>query len=331
MITSFTTAIRTIFLSVMFFGSIVLQAYNPNNEKVIICGVGKNIAPFLSNMIGKIEALGKNFKDYTVIIYENNSTDQTVQFLKQWAKANQKVMIISENLSPEQLYNRTRGHALTNKAPCRMELIAYARNIVLEKAMSKDFGDFNFVIMTDLDFAKGWNVQEVLSSFTTLIEWDCIAAHSIYNDSYYYDRFAYRDCQYPLGPELLGEGFWTTPCRYPIYLNYRSGFKKVYSAFGGIALYRKEALKNCSYSGHVTKDLEKLMLEIINNKMDKGNCQYRLYKKIVGINNTELPIVFQANCGYDSPVVCEHSTLHASMILNGYDKIYVNPSMICSY
>src|SRR5947209_18049 len=128
---------RILFVSIVTFGC-MLQAYDYKNEKVIICGVGKNIAPFLPNMIRKIESLGKSFKDYKVIIYENNSIDETVSLLNKWAKDNPKIMIISETLTSEKLAMRTIGHALRDKAPNRMELIAYGRNEVLKRAMSKD-------------------------------------------------------------------------------------------------------------------------------------------------------------------------------------------------
>lgn len=308
-----------------------LQAFNVKNEKVIMCGVGKNIAQYLPNMIQKIEALGNCFKDYSVVIYENNSRDQTVHLLNKWASVNSKITVISETLNSEQLYKRTIAHAKRDSAPCRMELIAYARNEVLKKAMSEQFNGYNFVIMTDLDFSRGWDIRGVLSSFDSPIAWDCIAANSIDGSGNYYDRYAYRDDQFPLGPELIGEDFWQGLGKFPVRIPTGSEFIKVYSAFGGIAIYRKEALKDCQYSGYVTADLEKLMFDVIN-KMPKWHLQYQHYRKLLlGIDDSPLPVRFQANSGYDSPVVCEHSTLHASMSINGYRRIYVNPAMVCYY
>lgn len=353
---------------------------DPKDEKVIICGTGKNIAFALPNMMSKIEHLGHCFKDYRVIIYENNSTDSTKTILTQWAKTNNKIIIISETLTPQQLYARTKIHTLKNQAPNRMELIAYGRNEILKRVFNKNFNDFNFVIMTDLDFTKGWEVTDVLSSFNLAIPWDCIAANGITLDNFYYDRYAFRDTHFPLGPELINEKFWHDVDHQHIKFAYNSEPKQVYSAFGGIAIYQKQSLENCRYSGTVTEDLKKLMFDIINNKTEKTNAHYIAYQKILlnsykyqflfpfspksiskkslihskcqtilhmpskkttrngypTKNNfddslPQLPVIFQPYWNYDAPAVCEHVPLHASMILNGHDKIYINPALICRY
>lgn len=289
-------------------------AIDPSKERVIICGVGKNIAPFLPNMIQKIERLAYCFKDYRIIIYENNSTDKTKKLLKKWSKTNSNVLIISENLSKKQLHNRTIYHAISDQAPCRMELISYARNQVLTKAMDHEFHNFKFIIMTDLDFYKGWDVPGVLSSFACPLEWHGITANCIDGNANYYDRYAYRDEQFPLGPEILGEDFWRNleNSRFKISIN--DNFRKVYSAFGGIGIYKRVALRNCKYFGHITPDLKDLL------------------QHIFALDNAYLPpIKFQKNSGYDGPVVCEHVTFHASMIQKGYDRLYINPQMRCFY
>lgn len=302
----------------------------PRNEKLLILGVGKNIAPCLPHMIRSIETLGEQFKDYHVIIYENNSTDQTADVLSLWMLQNPKVTIISEYLSPEQLHARTKSHALRDKAPCRMELIAYARNTVLKQAMRDEYNDYNYVVMTDLDFKHGWSVDDVIASFNCVDEWDCIAANGVHGDRYHYDRFAYRDEQFPLGPELLGEEFWRVRLEQPIAFAPGAPVKQVYSAFGGIALYKKASLKDCWYSGYVTDDLMRLSDQIIA-RLKPDHLYFRIYTSLINTSKKPLPLVFIANSGYDLPVVCEHTTLHASMIRKGHDKIYVNPKLICYY
>jgi hypothetical protein len=313
-----------------FFASHLAAFVSTRDEKLLILGVGKNIAPCLPNMITKLEQLGSHFKDYHVIIYENNSTDQTADVLNLWMLQNPKVTIISEYLSPEQLHARTKSHALRDKAPCRMELIAFARNHVLKQAMRDEYSDYNYVVMTDLDFRHGWSVDDVIASFNCVDEWDCIAANGVHGDRYHYDRFAYRDEQFPLGPELLGEEFWRIRLEQPIAFEPGSALKKVYSAFGGMALYKKSSLKDCWYSGYVTDDLMHLSVQIINN-LQPGHLYFKVYSHLIGKTSKPLPLVFIANSGYDLPVVCEHTTLHASMILKGHDKIYVNPKLLCYY
>lgn len=325
--------IRFLFLATLFSTTSLFAQYDTKQQKIIICGVGKNIARCLPNMMRSIDTLGSFFKDYRVIIYENNSTDNTRAILTGWAKQNPKVTVFSETVSAEQLLTRVQSRARRDQAPCRMELIAYARNQVLAAAMQDTYNDYSFVLMTDLDFMRGWNPKDVLQSFSIQEDWDCIAAHSIAGGYVHYDRYAFRDPQFPLGPELIGEDFWADVGRKPLTIHPNSGLKRVYSAFGGLAIYKRQSLKGIRYSGFITEDLTILMDKIINEEIPTDHPQYLTYKSTIGYNTKsgKLPIQFQPNSGYDGPVCCEHSTLHASMMLNGHDKIYVNPNMICKY
>jgi hypothetical protein len=314
-----------------------IQAVNDvSNDKIVIIGTGKNIEPSLTAMQLKIEQVGNNFKDYRVFIYENNSTDKTAELLKAWTHKNPKVTVMSETLSPEQLHARTRGHSVKNGSACRMELIAYGRNQVLAKALAAEFDDFKFVLVTDLDFLAGWTVKDVLKACAIKQPWDCLAANSIKLGwkglhSAYYDRYAYRDKEFPLGPETIGSEFWRHLRKYPLIIEPDTGLKKVFSAFGGVAIYKRESLKGCEYCGYVTDDLKILLDRILNEKVSHDNPYYRTYVQLIDQQTTPLPVIFRANCGYDATVACEHVTLHASMILKGHDKIYVDSDLICRY
>ena len=124
-----------------FFAAIIFHGcLNGYGQKVIIGGVCKNVERALSNIIKNFEKLGSLFKDYAVVIYENNSTDNTASRLKKWAKSNKSVVIISENLSPDKI------------SPIRTVKIANARNRVLEEIKHLKYKDYEFFIMADLNF-----------------------------------------------------------------------------------------------------------------------------------------------------------------------------------
>ncbi len=218
-----------------------------------------------------------------------------------------------------------------DQAPNRMEMIVYGRNYVLNRAMKSDYDDYKFLIMTDMDFRRGWVVSEVLDCFNIEQEWDAITANGINGGTNYYDRYAFRDEKFPLGPELIGEYFWADVSRKPFSLRRSSDLKKVYSAFGGLGIYKREALMGCSYAGYVTEEYRQFLEYLINNVIADNNQQLQTYKKIIGINQKPLPVKFQANCGYDGPVCVGHATMHACMITQGHDKIFVNPKLRCIY
>lgn len=298
------------------------------NQKVLICGICRNVSFAIPNTIKSIETLGSCFADYAVIIYENNSSDSTAPLLTQWACSNARVNFVSEIIPTEQL------------APARTIRIANARNIVLQLAQDPKYCDFKYLIMADLDFKEAWPVDEIVKTIESEIDWDCVSANGIYPNGDYLDRYAFRDKQFPLGPELIQHGFWNDVCQKPVKITGKD-WASVYSAFGGLAIYKTASIINFSYSGIVTKGLEEFY-KIIILSLPVNHHHLKLYLKQNHLNSTNdllsIPLNFQWNSMWDNNpayykdvTCCEHVTLHAAMFLHGFDKFYINPKMIMRY
>ena len=67
------------------------------NKTASICACAKNVEEHLPLSISKIEMISSAFKEVKIFIFENDSTDNTLSILKDWAKKNQSVKIISES------------------------------------------------------------------------------------------------------------------------------------------------------------------------------------------------------------------------------------------
>lgn len=327
----------------------------PLPQKVVMCGVCKNVAARVPYSIKIMEKIGQLFSDYRVVVYENNSTDNTPQILKQWAEANPRVFAISENLSKaeqEKLFiNR-----LDNGEFFRPECISRARNIVLDVALSEEYKDFEFLIWMDMDFKLEPSYAGIQEVFETTREWDAVFAYGIDPVGAFWDWFALRNDEHPIGAELLGNDWWYLPRKGKMVLSAQDDWYPVYSAFGGCGIYKKSSLVGCHYSAWVTRDLEKFYHNLIQTK--KSNPLVKKYlgelntlKKRVTIREVQqkLPDIRDQKTGvitdgnyediawrmssfvYKYPSVCEHVTLHASMIVNGHDKLFINPRLIFRY
>lgn len=313
-------------------------------DKVLILGIGKNIEGSLSNTISSIEKLGSHFLDYQVIIYENNSTDETKKLLKKWAAKNTHVKVVCETISEGKIAKQTRM-----KIRNRTEILAWARNRVLDIAMESKFDSFKYVVWADLDFTIPWDVDNVVDTILhPEQDWDAVLANGSY------DLFALRDPQFPIGFELLGNLYWERldTIRSQLVLDKKGPWRKVYSAFGGMGIYKRDAIKGCRYSGAITKDLEKMMSSILD-AMDPSICFFDDYKnllkkmKVIDLKQERLShrksypkdlgvrmcnkeglgkvVWFSCTDNYSMPWTCEHLTFHASMALKGHDKIFINP------
>lgn len=316
------------------------KSSSPCNKdaKTLICGVCRNVEKAVKNTIENIEELSKRFKDYAVIICEDNSNDKTVALFLDWAKTNSKVIFQSEKYSDE---NSVREVKITR-----------ARNRVLKIAKDKSFNDFDYLIMADLDFLTPWPIDEIVNTTLTKRNWDCVSANGIFEKGYYYDRYAFRDSHFPLGDELIRTFFWddvrTIKLVYP---TYEKEWFPLFSGYGGLAIYKRKSIIDFSYSGEVTEDLAKYYEKIIS-KIGIQNKQIAEYNKTL-VNEKLLQEKSQkidskmimesakisvqelfSDKGLKSPVetlCCEHLPLHASMALNGFGHFYLNPKLVMKY
>lgn len=320
-----------LFQVLIFFSHASFLQSEPINSTVIICGICRNIESAVNNTIENIEKLGKSFKDYGVIIYENNSQDQTVIKLLEWAQKNKKVFFITEKLTPDQ------------EPASRTEKIARARNQSLSMIKNSKHKNFEYLIMVDLDFKSSWPIDEICKTIEEGGDWDCVSSNGVATErEMYWDRYAFRDKYYPFGPELNGDSWWHDIFNLDkgIYLKDEDSWRPVYSAFGGLAIYKMKSILNFSYSGLVTLDLQEYYKKILLESL-KDNKQIQSYLQLNGLTAsrdlTKVPIIFRNNtfnefpAGYQPITCCEHVPLHASMALNGFGKFYVNPKMVMRY
>jgi hypothetical protein len=298
-------------------------------EKVIICGVCKDTEKAVNFTIDNIESLGKRFADYAVIIYENNSSDNTSALYQKWAMHNHRVHFVSEVFKPSELCHS------------RTENIARARNVVLSLARDSQYDGFKYLIMADLDFFKvPWPIREILAVTELPLEWDCVCANGVNQDENILDIYSFRDARFPLGPEVMGDRSWWDKMDQIRFKMEGDDLWPVYSAFGGLAIYKRASIIQFSYSGVVTEDLRKYYRQILLSTSQK-HPQVQEYLQNLGLPQdsdlSTIPVEFRVNAVWehandpDIQSCCEHVTLHASMSINGFGKIFINPKMKMTY
>jgi hypothetical protein len=206
-----------------------------NKSSLLICGISRNDEETLPLAIRRIEKTGSCFKDYGVVIFENDSTDRTPDILRSWERENPRVRILSESL---------RGLPISSRS--RFERLAYCRNrYVDDMNAAAEYDRCEWVMVVDMDLRGGWSVDGLASTFADA-GWDAVASVSLgyhYLRKTYYDTFALK----PKGIlkknwsyRLFGEG-WQFRRNDPLI--------PVQSAFGGLALYRRDIFRTRRYSG----------------------------------------------------------------------------------
>jgi len=172
----------------------------------------------------------------------------------------------------------------------RIDKMAMLRNYYLEY-IDKQGWIADYLIVVDLDVVQ-INLEGLLSSFSSKIEWDAVSAfgYSLGPNlkRRYHDTYAltlYGDENMPQTEKKIK----SLMALYPVVKNY-GDWIRVFSAFGGLTIYRFEAIKGLRYT-----------CPSLRNNDDRVEVR------------------------------CEHYSLYKQMAERGYDKVFINPAMTLKY
>jgi hypothetical protein len=257
--------------------------------KCCICGTVKNCGPYLNNVFKNIEKIGSLFDDYKIFLYYDNSSDNTLEKIREYGEKNPRLCIYINNdkLSKYRTFRIAKG---------RNKCLDYIR---------KNCSDYEYFIMMDMDDVNSNNVNEhVLQKYLLRKDWDSLS----FNKDPYYDSWAlsikpyYLSCDHFIGIDVRGIIiFYITN----LLKNTPPGkLLQCASAFNGFAIYRTEKFLNCSYS---------------------GKLNLKLFPKTIVENNINL---FGSNFNYNYIEDCEHRSFHVEAIIKNNARIRISPEIM---
>ena len=209
------------------------------DSRVIITGLARNVGAILPLTIRRIENLARCFADARVVVYENDSSDNTRLLLARWAAGNRRVEAISEVLDDP----------VNPASRCldRAGRMAFYRGRCQERILEQG-GRFDAVIIIDFDVQGGFSIDGIASSFGWP-GWDFVGSNGLIcrrdglqmNALRQYDTWALRfdEALTPLSTAAAGG------------IVYERGTPLVplTSCFGGLGIYSMDAYRAGSYSG----------------------------------------------------------------------------------
>lgn len=219
------------------------------NKSLIICSIVRNAEVGLARNIPVINDLCTYFKDYKIVVYENDSKDNTKYILQKWqAQFPEKVHVSVNNLGAKSTIPQSKE---VNVNPFfssqRISRMVNLRNQYIEYIKKNNWSS-DYVMVVDLDVAQ-LNLSGILSSFTSNIQWDAVTAFG-YSISpklkrRYHDTYALTMWGDENNPQ--------TEAKIKEYADSLGKLKptddwvRVFSAFGGLAIYKYEAIKDIKY------------------------------------------------------------------------------------
>jgi hypothetical protein len=221
---------------------------NLSESTIIICGIVRDCGRNLEKNIRTINELCDLAKDYHVVIFENDSADNTKKIVTDWANARRNIHI---SLNDFNTITIPKKHSTVNPlfSVYRNEKMAGYRNFYLEYIEKEELpGDY--VIVVDLDIRKIY-LDGVVSSFSSRYDWDAVTANGssrAFASKFrkrYHDTYALVECGQEEIPQTE-KSIVDAQYRWA-FLKPGMPFIKVVSAFGGLAVYKREAIAHCRY------------------------------------------------------------------------------------
>lgn len=139
------------------------------DSRVAITGLARNIGRVLPVTIQRIENLGRCFADYRVVVYENDSTDDTRLELARWSRGNRRVHLVTEVLADP--VNPT------TRCLARAARMARYRRRCQEEVLEQ-CGSFDAAIVIDFDIQGGFSIDGIASTFGHT-DWDFVGANGL--------------------------------------------------------------------------------------------------------------------------------------------------------
>jgi hypothetical protein len=268
--------------------------------KCCICGPVRNCGQYLDKVLSNIEKIGEIFDDYQILIFYDNSNDNSLAKLKEYQKKNSRLNLYIN----KQFVSKYRTHRL-----------AYARNFCLNYVKQLDLNEYPFFIMMDFDDVNCKNVRpEILKNYLHRNDWDGLSfntypnyydiwALSIYPFCYSYNHFKYSN----IHNHSIIKNYIITALN-----SLKQGqLLRCISSFNGFSIYRTNKFLNSRYDGRVRLDLVPKHYIISHSKAANSQLIFKDFGHIKG--------------AYED---CEHRMFHIQATKNDNAKIMITNEVL---
>lgn len=214
------------------------------HRTVVITGLARDIEKNIKKNIERLVKIGEEFRDYMIVIFENDSVDNTRNILETANATNHRIVLVPCPESPGCVLhlNRAVDDGILNKG--RFHKMATFRNRSLDY-IRQEYPGYDYLLVVDLDLS-GPISREGLLSCLSYKEWDAMSAVGLVNHPFtsrenlsYYDSLAFV----PFGQKYRNGGYLKTLVHtiktFSMSIPHRDEPAiRVASGFAGCCLYR---------------------------------------------------------------------------------------------
>ena len=222
---------------------------------LIIC-LARDVENNIEMSRNKLESIGNDFLDYKIVLFENDSDDESRVLLKGWMNENENVELMDccDMGSCDCLLKNAKGYEMGSYSynKSRIDKMRFYREKLLRYATNKYYY-YDYVMVYDFDISGIVYKDGLMTSFSSNKDWDMVCANGLQSF-----------------PKIVNHGLviYDSLAFIPDHINYNhslsliqldreqmklkkhkigSELVKCKSGFNGIAIYRMEALLNSTY------------------------------------------------------------------------------------
>jgi hypothetical protein len=217
-------------------------------SSVCICALARDCAPALANNLPLLDRLCARFDKAQVIIVENDSKDESKAVLRAWAGARSHIKLLLDDFGTKRVPDTESTTYNPSYSRFRVENLAFHRNRCLDLAAS--LPGLEYLIVVDIDLQR-IDIDGIAHAFGQTVPWDAQFANGRYSDpwrpqlrDFYFDTYALWE---------LGDSETQTERKIACYQQTLQPLRKgmpllaVQSAFGGLGIYRWDAIRGHRY------------------------------------------------------------------------------------
>lgn len=243
------------------------------NSTATFIGLGMNIEENLPSLLRQIDSSMTLFREARFLYLDGNSSDNTIEIFRKWVgERNNAEVVVSTYKDRKEIGGHFDGRNLPREGR-----LAMSRNDGLAVLRSRPPTDF--VVMIDMDIV-GWDMKGLIDSFSRAAvaedmgvqPWDVMCANGIILGGLFRDTYAFRQPGINTNHHWAGTDYFDynmseAGVNQRQVLVKRSKLKtqelitraskrsgqwsadlvSADSCFGGLALYRTAAMKDCTY------------------------------------------------------------------------------------
>ncbi len=254
---------------------------------VLITALARDCASNLPGNLDLIEKLRSKFKQSYVLIIENDSKDDTKYILNKYSESHNNVTIISKDYNGAYPFPSYLESEYSGMSCRRIARMAFFRNQILEYGLINF--DFEYMVSLDID-VMSFSVDGIISALKAApSNWGALFANgqlysridgANYPFPFQYDYYAFLPKEIDI--DKIDSFFY----KFRLYQKYRAfkinrkvqkiSYVEVLSGFGGLAIYKKEALE---------KNYYELKTPVSWNRKDVCLCEHiSFHNRIADLN-----------------------------------------------